>query len=215
MVHEHLRSRDITDERILEAMGAVPRHEFVPAAQRAMAYADHALPIGRGQTISQPYVVALMTQLLALRGAKRVLEIGTGSGYQAAVLARLVPAVYSIEIEPKLAERARQRLKALGYDNVSVRTGDGFFGWPEAAPFDAIIITAATPRVPDPLVAQLREGGYLVAPLDREGAQWLTVGVKRGGQLHLRQHDLVRFVPMTGAVERGVGWKNPTARPTP
>lgn len=212
MVREQLRGRGITDQRVLRAMRDVPRHEFVPAAQRAQAYGDHPLPIGGGQTISQPYIVALMTQLLAVRPSDRVLEIGTGSGYQAAVLGRLATAVYSIEIDPTLAETARQRLAALGYDNVTVRTGDGFFGWPEQAPFDAIMVTAATPRVPEPLIAQLREGGRIVVPLERDGSQQLTVGVKRDGRLDLRTHGVVLFVPLVGAIEQPTA-PAPTATP--
>jgi protein-L-isoaspartate(D-aspartate) O-methyltransferase len=202
MVTRQLRGRDIVDERVLAAMAAVPRHAFVPADARAQAYADGALPIGRGQTISQPYIVALMSQLLAVRGHERVLEIGTGSGYQAAVLSRLAAAVYTIEIDAELAERARATLAALGYDRVQVRTGDGFYGWPEAAPFDAMIITAATPRLPEALLGQLREGGRVVAPLERRDGEELAVGVKHGGRLEWSEHGGVRFVPMTGAVRK-------------
>jgi protein-L-isoaspartate(D-aspartate) O-methyltransferase len=201
MVRDQLRSRDITDERVLAAMESVPRHEFVPPDERRFAYGDHPLPIGSGQTISQPYVVALMTQLLALQGDERVLEIGTGSGYQAAVLACLARSVYSIEIHPELAESAGRRLSALGYDRVHVRAGDGFYGWPEAAPFDAIILTAATPRFPQALVDQLREGGRIVGPLRRGDEQELVLGVKRDGALELRPQGEVVFVPMTGRVE--------------
>jgi protein-L-isoaspartate(D-aspartate) O-methyltransferase len=202
LVAHQLRERDITDERVLAAMAAVPRHAFVPADLRAQAYADQALPIGRGQTISQPYVVALMTQLLALRGGERVLEIGTGSGYQAAVLSHLAGSVYSIEIDPELAERARTTLAARGYDRVQVRAGDGYFGWPEAAPFDAIIITAAAPRMPEALLGQLRDGGRVVAPLERGGAEELAVGIKEGDRLRWTRHGGVRFVPMTGEVRK-------------
>ena len=159
MVDEQLAARDITDPRVLAAMGSVLRQAFVPADQRDAAYSDRALSIDRGQTISQPYIVALMTQLLALRGDERVLEVGTGSGYQAAVLAQLAREVYSVEIDPVLAERARETLIRAGAANAHVRAGDGFYGWPEAAPFDAIIITAAAPRVPDALRDQLREIG--------------------------------------------------------
>lgn len=200
MVEHQLRGRDIVDERVLAAMTAVPRHRFVPEADRSVAYGDHALPIGRGQTISQPYVVALMTQLLALRGDERVLEVGTGSGYQAAVLAQLATEVYSVEIDPVLAEQARASLDAVGARNVHVRAGDGFYGWPEAAPFDAIIITAAAPRLPDRLRDQLREGGRVVAPLERAGGEALAVGIRRGAEIDWTWHGGVRFVPMTGAV---------------
>lgn len=202
LVQHQLRERDITDERVLAAIAAVPRQAFVPADVRAQAYADQALPIGRGQTISQPYVVALMSQLLALRGGERVLEIGTGSGYQAAVLSHLAAAVYSIEIDPELAESARATLASLGYDRVQVRAGDGYFGWPEAAPFDAIIITAAAPRMPEALLGQLRDGGRVVAPLERGGAEELAVGIKQGDRLQWTTHGGVRFVPMTGAVRK-------------
>lgn len=200
MVERQLRGRDIVDERVLRAMRTVPRHRFVPAAERAAAYGDHALPIGRGQTISQPYIVALMTQLLALRGGERVLEIGTGSGYQAAVLGLLAGEVYSIEIDAVLAENARQALAAEGARNVHVRAGDGFYGWPEAAPFDALIITAATPRLPNALRDQLREGGRVVVPLERADGETLAVGVRRGDEIDWTWSGAVRFVPMTGAV---------------
>jgi protein-L-isoaspartate(D-aspartate) O-methyltransferase len=200
MVRAHLVARDITDPRVLAAMGEVSRHEFVPPARRSLAYADHPLPIGNGQTISQPYVVALMTQLLALRGDENVLEIGTGSGYQAAVLSRLANTVYTIELEPELAASATERLRRLGYENVRVRAGDGFFGWPERAPFDAIMITAATPRVPERLVEQLRQGGRIVLPLDRNGVQELIVGTKHEGKLRLQSRGAVLFVPMLGEV---------------
>ena len=202
MVTRQLRGRDITDERVLAAMAAVPRHAFVPDEARAHAYADQALPIGRGQTISQPYVVALMSQLLALHGGERVLEIGTGSGYQAAVLSHLAGSVYSIEIDAELAERARTTLAGMGYDTVHVRAGDGYYGWPDAAPFDAIIITAAAPRLPEALLGQLRDGGRVVAPLERGAGEELAVGIKRGDRLEWSEHGGVRFVPMTGAVRR-------------
>lgn len=200
MVREQLLARDITDQRVLGAMREVARHEFVPPAYRASAYADHPLPIGNGQTISQPYIVALMTQLLELRGDERVLEIGTGSGYQAAILSRLAKDVYTIELEAELAASAEERLRRLGYDNVRVRAGDGFFGWPEQAPFDAILCTAATPRVPEALTEQLRDGGRIVLPLDKNGTQELVTGVKRDGKLRLRSHGPVLFVPMRGKV---------------
>ena len=200
MVEQQLRGRDIVDARVLAAMTTVPRHRFVPDAERTIAYGDHALPIGRGQTISQPYIVALMTQLLALHGGERVLEVGTGSGYQAAVLGQLAGEIYSVEIDPVLAEQARTTLAAVGARNVHVRAGDGFFGWPEAAPFDAIIITAATPRLPDRLRDQLREGGRVVVPLERADGEALAVGTRRGTEVDWTWHGGVRFVPMTGAV---------------
>jgi protein-L-isoaspartate(D-aspartate) O-methyltransferase len=200
MVRDQLIARDITDQRVLAVMREVGRHEFVPPEQQRHAYADHPLPIGKGQTISQPYVVALMTQLLKLGGEEKVLEIGTGSGYQAAILSRLTKEVYTIELEPELAAGAAERLRKLGYDNVRVRAGDGFFGWPEHAPFDAILITAAAPRVPETLVEQLRDGGRIVLPRDENGAQELVSGIKQAGQLRLRSHGPVLFVPMRGEV---------------
>ena len=165
MVEEQLRARDIEDSRVLAAMGRVPRHLFVPAALRFRAYADHPLPIGNGQTISQPYIVALMTELAEVEPDDVVLEIGTGSGYQAAVLSQIAREVATIEIVPELAETARARLAELGYENVTVRTGDGYLGWKEKAPFDAILVTAAAPEVPPPLVEQLAPGAILVIPV--------------------------------------------------
>lgn len=203
MVEEQLAStwRGITDPAVLRAMATVPRHEFVPAAWRRYAYADQPLPIGHEQTISQPYVVAFMTEKMALRARDRVLEIGTGSGYQAAVLAGLVSEVYSIEIIEPLARQAASDLTRLGYGNVSVRHGDGYLGWPEAAPFDAIIVTCAPDHVPQPLVDQLKEGGRMVIPVGEPGDQNLFLLRKRGSSL-LREAILpVRFVPMTGAAE--------------
>ena len=201
MVARQLRRRGITDERVLVAMATVPRHAFVPVAVRAQAYADGALPIGRGQTISQPYIVALMTQLLALRGSERVLEIGTGSGYQAAVLSRLAGAVYSIEIDSELAERARTTLAALGYGMVHVRAGDGAVGWPEAAPFDAIIVTCAPEKVPQPLIDQLKDGGRMVIPVGSLTKQEIVLLWKHDGKLERRAILPVRFVPMTGEAQ--------------
>jgi protein-L-isoaspartate(D-aspartate) O-methyltransferase len=200
MVRDQLAARDITDDRVLTAMREVERHQFVPPAQRRYSYNDHPLPIGNGQTISQPYIVALMTQLLKLQGGEKVLEIGTGSGYQAAILSRLVKDVYTIELEPELAASAKKLLRQLGYENVRVRSGDGFFGWPEEAPFDAILCTAAAPRVPEALVDQLRDGGRIVLPLDRNRTQELVTGIKRDGKLRLRSHGPVLFVPMRGKV---------------
>jgi protein-L-isoaspartate(D-aspartate) O-methyltransferase len=210
MVEEQIRQRDVRTPAVLAAMAEVPRHLFVPEAERAEAYADTALPIGDGQTISQPYVVALMTSLLDLGAGARVLEIGTGSGYHAAVLSRVAAAVYTMEIVPDLAERARRTLARLGYANVRVRTGDGFRGWPEQAPFDAILLTAAPREVPAPLLAQLRPGGRLVAPVgpspqgaaSRGGWQELEVLTKRAdGGVDTRRVLPVRFVPMTGEAE--------------
>jgi protein-L-isoaspartate(D-aspartate) O-methyltransferase len=197
MVEQQLMARDITDGRVLAAMGRVPRHRFVSAALASRAYADHPLPIGEDQTISQPYVVALMTQLLELTGGERVLEIGTGSGYQAAVLAELVREVYTIEILPGLAASASERLRTLGYTNVHARAGDGYRGWPEAGPFDGIMVTAGASRIPPALVEQLAEGGRVVIPVTvQSGHQELIIGHKRRGTLTTRSVTPVRFVPL-------------------
>jgi protein-L-isoaspartate(D-aspartate) O-methyltransferase len=204
MVETQLSARGdgIRDPRVLAAMGKVPRQEFVPPDLRHLAYADSPLPIGHQQTISQPYVVAFMTEKLQPRPGDRVLEIGTGSGYQAAVLSGLVKELYSIEIVPELAKRATSDLKRLGYDNVHVRAGDGFKGWPEAAPFDAIIVTCAPEAVPDPLVVQLKDGGRMIIPVGRNGAQELILLRKQAGKLEQRAVLPVRFVPMTGEAQR-------------
>jgi len=195
-----LKANGITDARVLAALGRVPRHEFVRPEDRMVAYVDHALPIAGGQTISQPSIVALMTQLLELKGDERILEIGTGSGYQAAVLAELAREVYTIEIDAALADAARARLQKLGYGRVQVRAGDGFYGWEEAAPFDAVIVTAVAPRVPERLVAQLKPGGRLVMPLGEGRQQSLIRGRKHDDGLDIEPVADVLFVPMTGAV---------------
>ncbi|MDD5629240.1 MAG: protein-L-isoaspartate(D-aspartate) O-methyltransferase [Elusimicrobia bacterium] len=194
----------VRDPRVLAVMRKVPRHEFVPENARHLAYADTPLDIGAGQTISQPYMVAFMTQALELKPEDKVLEIGTGSGYQAAILAELTGAVYSIEIVESLARRAQDTLTRLGYGRVHTRTGDGYQGWPEQAPFDAIVVTCAPERVPQPLVAQLREGGRLVIPLGPEasGVQELLVLRKTAAGLREETRMPVRFVPMTGAARR-------------
>jgi protein-L-isoaspartate(D-aspartate) O-methyltransferase len=186
-------------------MRSVPRHRFVPEELASSAYSDRPLPIGDGQTISQPYIVALMTAALGLAPSDRVLEIGTGSGYQAAVLCGLAAQVYTIEIKEALYSQARQRLDALGCRNVSCRLGDGYFGWPEAAPFDAIMITAAVDHIPPPLVKQLRDGGRLVLPLGNPFSyQNLVLLTKQGADLSVRQITGVLFVPMTGqALQKG------------
>jgi protein-L-isoaspartate(D-aspartate) O-methyltransferase len=201
---ERIRSRGVTDAAVLAALDAVPRHLFVPQPERARAYEDRPLPIGDGQTISQPYMVALMTSLLELRPGERVLEIGTGSGYQAAVLSRVAAEVYTMEIRKPLADRARRTLAELGYRNVHLRVGDGFQGWPDAAPFDAIIVTAAPPSVPDPLLRQLKVGGRLVIPVgDRNALQSLLVLTKRPDGGFDRSNVMpVFFVPMTGEAQR-------------
>lgn len=196
MVAYQLASRGITDAEVLRAMGKVPRHRFVPAGLAAMAYEDHPLPIGHDQTISQPYIVALMTEVLALRPGQRVLEIGTGSGYQAAVLAEMGVTVYSIEIIPELGEGARGNLSAAGYSQVRVKIGDGYLGWPEAAPFDGIIITCAPSQVPEPLKAQLAEGGRMVIPVGGRSYQKLVLLTKKEGRIREERVVDVRFVPM-------------------
>jgi protein-L-isoaspartate(D-aspartate) O-methyltransferase len=200
MVREQIEARGISDARVLAAFRKVPRHELVPPAERASAYQDRPLPIGHGQTISQPYVVAVMTAVLGLEGGERVLEVGTGSGYQAAVLAELVGEVYTIEIVEPLAERARRDLERLGYRNVQVRHGDGYRGWPEHAPFDAIVVTAAPDHVPAPLVEQLAEGGRMVIPVGH-GAQDLLRITKDAAGVHEERLIGVRFVPMTGEAQ--------------
>ncbi len=197
MVMEQVAARGIEDERVLRAMRRVRRHEFVPADVRGSAYEDRPLPIGWEQTISQPYIVALMTAALELEGQERVLEIGTGSGYQAAVLAELVPEVYSIEILPELAARAQATLRRLGYERVQVRSGDGYRGWPEAAPFDAIVVTASPEHIPEPLRQQLRLGGRMVLPVG--GGQQLLLRIRRTAEGFVSDTlAAVRFVPMTG-----------------
>jgi protein-L-isoaspartate(D-aspartate) O-methyltransferase len=202
MVDEQLAGRDITNARVLEVMRTVPRHEFVPGVLRSRAYEDNPLPIDYGQTISQPYIVGFMTQCLEPQPTDRVLEVGTGSGYQAAVLARLVDRVYSIEIIDALARRAAGDLKRLGYTNVFVSIGDGYKGWPEAAPFDAIIVTCAPERIPVPLQDQLREGGRMIIPVGPAWEQQLILLVKKKSRLEKNYVLPVRFVPMTGAAER-------------
>ena len=200
MVTSQLSRRDITDPAVLRVMGKVPRHLFVPDKWREFAYADHPLPIGEDQTISQPYIVAYMTQALQLKPGDRVLEIGTGSGYQAAVLAELVKDVFTIEIVPVLAARSTALLEELGYDNIRVRAGDGYLGWPEAAPFSAVIVTAAPDHVPQPLVEQLAAGGRMVLPVGDEFQQLVRLSKSESG---VSADTLlpVRFVPMTGKAE--------------
>jgi protein-L-isoaspartate(D-aspartate) O-methyltransferase len=197
MVEEQIRARGVSDARVLRALAAVERHRFVPEALRGEAYADRPLPIGSGQTISQPYIVARMTELARVGPADRVLEIGTGSGYQAAVLAELAKEVWSIEILPELADRAAVRLAELGYPNVHVLTGDGHRGWPTAAPFDAIVVTAAPARVPPALLEQLAVGGRLVIPVGEGDEQVLEVWERTREGLRSSREIPVRFVPMT------------------
>ncbi|MGD8805837.1 MAG: protein-L-isoaspartate(D-aspartate) O-methyltransferase [Chloroflexota bacterium] len=199
MVQNGVIAWGITDEAVIEAMGAVPRHAFVPDEFLAAAYNNHPLPIGYGQTISQPYIVALMTQSADVSQGDQVLEIGTGSGYQAAVLAQLVDHVYTVEIIEPLAERAKVVLAQLGYDNVTVRRADGYFGWEEHAPFDAIVVTAAPDHIPQPLVAQLKIGGRMVIPVGPVGGFQTLWLVTRTGQDDVQTRNLgsVSFVPFT------------------
>jgi len=201
MVATQIEARGVRDPRVLDALRRVERHRFVPERLRASAYEDRPLPIGHGQTISQPYIVAVMTEEARVKPGARVLEIGTGSGYQAAVLAVLAGQVYTIEIVEPLAREAAARLEALGYANVSVRAGDGYRGWPERAPFDAILVTAAPPEIPQPLLDQLAVGGRLVAPVG-EGVQELVVVERTAAGLQRRRILPVRFVPMTGEAQQ-------------
>jgi protein-L-isoaspartate(D-aspartate) O-methyltransferase len=197
MVETQIKARRVEDPRVLWSMGKVERHLFVSKELQPQAYNDHPLPIGEGQTISQPYVVALMTELLELKGGEKVLEIGTGSGYQAAILAELSGEVYTIEIIESLASSARKRLRELGYQNIHTKAGDGYLGWPAAAPFDAIIVTAAPDHIPQPLLDQLKEGGRLVVPVGR-GYQTLKKICKRAGKIETKDLIPVMFVPLTG-----------------
>jgi protein-L-isoaspartate(D-aspartate) O-methyltransferase len=198
MVSVQIEQRGVQDPRILKAMRKVPRHLFVPDEERAQAYRDYPLGIGYDQTISQPYIVAYMTEKLLLQGHEKVLEIGAGSGYQSAVLAELVYKVYSIEIISPLCENAVQRLKALNYENVLVRCGDGNAGWPEAAPFDAIIITAAPSTIPQELLKQLAAGGRMILPLGEQAQELVLIAKSIDGAMHRQRLLPVRFVPMTG-----------------
>jgi protein-L-isoaspartate(D-aspartate) O-methyltransferase len=198
MVREQLQSRDIRDERVLEVMLEVPRHLFVTPENRHLAYADGPLPIGSGQTISQPYIVALMSQLLTLEGDETVLEIGTGSGYQSAVLAHIAAEVHTIELHESLAKKAQITLEELGLTNVRVHVGDGSKGWPEAAPYEGIIVTAAAPRVPQPLFDQLGEGGRLVLPVGGRGGQFLERWTRQDADYRREQIAPVAFVPLFG-----------------
>ncbi len=200
MVEKTIEARGVSDKAVLDAMREVPRHRFIPASGQGRAYNDHPVPIGQGQTISQPYIVALMTELLEVEPGDKILEIGTGSGYQAAVLAEILQGtggrVYTIEIFEKLGQRAAAVLEELGYKNVRVRIGDGFKGWPEEAPFDGIIVTASPSEVPTPLKEQLAEGARLVIPVGSRTNQMLKVYVKEGGKLVERDALAVRFVPL-------------------
>jgi protein-L-isoaspartate(D-aspartate) O-methyltransferase len=198
MVESQIRRRGVTNEGVLHAMATVPRHEFVPTFWTNQAYADEPLPIGYGQTISQPYIVAAMVAALALTGSENVLEIGAGCGYQTAVVSLLAKEIHSVEILPELAQPAAERLQRFGYLNVHVHCGDGTLGWPESSPYDAILIAAAAPAVPEPLLQQLAEGGRLIAPVGDEDKQELQLITKREGQLIVRQGGPCRFVPLMG-----------------
>lgn len=198
MVKTQIEARGIKDERVLKVMRAVPRHRFILPVYQKMAYSDRPLPIGYGQTISQPYIVALMTESLRLKGDEKVLEIGTGSGYQAAILAELAKEVYTIEIIPGLAKGAEKTLKKLGYENIKVKCGDGYLGWPEYTPFNAIIVTCAPDHIPQPLLDQLAEGGRMIVPVGKYPWQVLKLIQKKKGQIITTDITDVLFVPMTG-----------------
>ena len=204
MVREQIEARGVKDPRVLQAMREVPRHRFVPEPHKGQAYGDHPLPIGHDQTISQPYIVAFMTEALQLKGGEKVLEIGTGSGYQAAVLGEIAGQVFSIEIVAPLADQARQVLAELGYNNIEVRQGDGYQGWKEQAPFDAVMVTAAPDHVPQPLIDQLKVGGRLIIPV---GVAFQDLYVIEKTDKGIRRYSVlpVRFVPMTGEAQK----KNP------
>jgi protein-L-isoaspartate(D-aspartate) O-methyltransferase len=203
MVSDQLQARDIRDGRVLGAMLKVPRHVFVPPGIVSSAYEDTALPLALGQTISQPYIVAYMTEVLHLQGTERVLEIGTGSGYQAAVLAEIVPEVFTVEILPELLKRAQTTLGSLGYKNIHFRAADGYQGWPEFAPFDCIIVTAAPDHVPQPLIDQLKSGGRMIIPVGRFEQDLILVEKERSG-IARRTTIPVRFVPMTGKAQQNI-----------
>ena len=197
MVKFQMKARGIKDPRVLEAFRKVERHLFVPSSSRNLSYRDHPVPIGNDQTISQPYIVAFMTEELELKQHEKVLEIGTGSGYQAAILGELVHEVYTIELIPKLGRQAQALLEELGYDNIHVIVGDGYKGWPDEAPFDAIIVTCAPEKIPQKLVEQLRDGGRMIIPVGPVGGvQKLVKGVKKSGRMEIRDELSVRFVPM-------------------
>jgi protein-L-isoaspartate(D-aspartate) O-methyltransferase len=199
MVSSQLRDRGISDSRVLEAMLRVPRHEFVPGSYRAQTYEDHPLPIGNSQTISQPYIVAVMLESLQLKPSDKVLEVGTGSGYVTALLAELAGEVFSIERHPALADRARELLTALGYTNARVLTGDGTLGLPAAAPFDAIMVSAAAPNLPQALIAQLRDLGRMIIPVGTSDSQQLQFIRMVNGEPLITPRELVRFVPLVSS----------------
>jgi protein-L-isoaspartate(D-aspartate) O-methyltransferase len=204
MVETQVRKRGVKDLGVLHALGAVPRHQFVPEQCKGFAYTDEPLAIGEGQTISQPYIVAAMTEALGLTGSERVLDIGTGSGYQSAVLSLLSREVYSVELRPELARAAAERLQRLGFANVDVYCGDGSLGLKEFAPYDAILVAAAAPNVPEPLLEQLNDGGRLIAPVGAEDHQQLTLVTRRGSEYATERREGCRFVPLLGRY----GWKD-------
>ncbi len=201
MVEMQIARRGVRDEMVLNAMRSVPRHLFVPEKYRSESYRDGPLPIGNDQTISQPYIVAFMTEMLKIDSTSKILEVGTGSGYQAAVLAEIADSVYSIEIIDNLAQRANRLIDSLGYGNVTIRSGDGYLGWPEAAPFDAIIITAAAPRIPEPLIEQLKPEGRMVVPVGDYSQDLMLVTKSDTGTVK-KSTIPVRFVPMTGKIRK-------------
>ena len=198
MVDDQIVARGVKDPRVLAVMRKVPRHVFIPEAMRSMAYGDNALPLGESQTISQPYIVALMTELLELKGTERVLEIGTGSGYQAAILAELCEKVYTVERIKALADKARSTLDSLGYHTVAIKVYDGTYGWKEMAPYDAVMVTAGAPNVPDPLVEQLKEGGRMVIPIGERYGQRLITVVKTAEGAFTQKSIPCMFVPLIG-----------------
>jgi len=202
MVQRHLVERGIKDPRVLDAFRTVPRHRFLPKETRRQAYDDESIPIGEGQTITPPFDVAFMTEALQPKPTDKIYEVGTGSGYQAAILSRLVKEVYSVEIHKPLSERATAVLEEVGYTNVHTRAGDGYAGWPEAAPFDAIIVTCAPEKVPPPLLEQLKEGGRMVIPLGDRYNQVVHLMVKKDGKLTDRELRPTLFVPMTGKAQQ-------------
>lgn len=209
MVQQHLVERGIKDPRVLDAFRTVPRHKFLPPDTQRMAYDDESIPIGQGQTITPPYDVAFMTEQLEPKPTDKVYEVGTGSGYQSAILSRIVKDVYSVEIHPPLGKRAAEVHKELGYANIHTRIGDGYAGWPEAAPFDAIIVTCAPTKVPPPLVDQLKEGGRMVIPLGSQFDQRVHLMVKKDGKLVDKPLRPTLFVPMTGKAQREAGEARP------
>jgi protein-L-isoaspartate(D-aspartate) O-methyltransferase len=203
MLEEQIAARGVLDPRLLAAMGSVPRHQFVPVDELAWAYADGPLPIGLGQTISQPFIVALMTELLQVEATDRILEVGTGSGYQAAILGRMAAVVHTMEVIPELAMQAAKSLSDLGYDNIHVHVGDGSLGWEEAAPYDGILVAAAAPAAPQPLLDQLNDGGRLILPVGSRGFQHLEFWKRIGQKFESREDLAVAFVPLRGEY----GWK--------